>query len=296
MVPLMSCSARLPVYVVFTMALFSRHAGTVIWGLYAFGTLVAASIGILFSRTLLREVKESAFVLELPPYRMPLLKNLWRYSWQRVGGFLKQAGTIIFTMSIVIWILLNLPWGVENREDSLYGRLSQAIAPVFTPAGFGDWEAAGSLVTGFVAKEAIVATMSQIYVGVEGNDEPVDTSVAFSDDLRDVGMGLLTATTETGKAFLEALTPGIGLFPDAGDGEEAENTALSQALHQRFTTLSALAFLAFVLLYVPCVATLGALKSEFGWKWALFAAVYQTGLAWVVATVIYQGGRLLGLA
>lgn len=297
MVPMMSCSARLPIYVVFTMALFSHHAGTVIWGLYAFGTIVAAVIGILFSRTLFREVKESAFVLELPPYRMPLFKNLWRYSWRRVGGFLRQAGTIIFTMSIAIWLLLNLPWGVENREESLYGRLSRTIAPVLAPAGFGNWEAAGSLITGFAAKEAIVATMAQIYIGAEGDDEAIETTVAFTDDMRDIGMGFLTATVETGKALVEALTPGVMVFPDAGEDENpVGDTALSQALREHFSALSALSFLAFVLLYVPCVATLGALKSEFGWKWVLFSAVYQTGLAWVVATIIYQGGRLLGFA
>jgi ferrous iron transport protein B len=277
------------------MALFPHHAGTVTWGLYAFGALTAAVVGIVFSRTLFKDVKESAFVLELPPYRMPLFKNLWRYSWQRVGRFLKQAGTVIFAASIVIWLMLNLPWGATDRQGSVFEQVSGFIAPVFAPAGFGDWEAAGALVTGFVAKEAIVATMAQIYVGAERDATPVETSVAFADDLRDIGVGFLEATLETGKAFLEALTPGITLFPNGGE-DAAEETALSQALRGRFSTLSALSFLVFVLLYVPCVATLGALKSEFGWKWALFAAAYQTGLAWIVATIVYQGGRLLGFS
>jgi ferrous iron transport protein B len=297
MVPLMSCSARLPVYVVFAMALFPHHAGVIVWGLYALGALAATLIGIVFSRTLFKGVKKSAFVLELPPYRMPLFRNLWRYSWQRIGRFLKQAGTVIFAASVVIWLMLNLPWGVENRQESLYGRLSQTIAPVFAPAGFGNWESAGALVTGFVAKEAVVATMSQIFVGAGRAEAPAEESVSFVSDLRGIGAGFLTATVETGKAFLEALTPGVTLFPSAQeDAGAGEDTALSQALRQHFSTLSALSFLAFVLLYVPCVATLGALKSEFGWKWALFAAAYQTGMAWVAATVIYQGGRLLGLA
>lgn len=293
LVPLMSCSARLPIYVVFTLALFPRHAGMVTWGLYALGIAAATCIGILFSRTIFRERQESMFVLELPPYRPPLFKNLWRCSWQRVGRFVHQAGTIIFIMSVVSWLLLNLPWGVEDQRDSLFGRISLTIAPMLAPAGFGNWESAGSLITGFVAKEAIVATMSQVYVGDRQVETSAEPEIAPVSDLAEIGVGFLEATLDTGKAFIQALTPGIDLFP--GEDGDSEDTALSRALQQRFSPLSAFAFLAFVLLYVPCVATLGALRAEFGWKWALFAAVYQTGIAWLAAVAIYQVGRLLGL-
>ena len=292
LVPLMSCSGRLPVYVIFSLAFFGREANYVIWSLYALGIFVAVIAGFLLSRTIFKTRDESTFVIELPAYSMPSLKNLWFYISLRTGQFIRHAGTVILAASVVIWILLNLPLGVSSLQDSWFGRISNVIAPAFRPAGFASWQASGSLVTGLIAKEVVVSTMSQIYVGEEQEDD-LQLQPTFSKDLRDIGTGFLNATIESGKELIEVLTPGITIFQT---DEEAETIALSAKLEEVFSPLKALAFLVFVLLYVPCVATLATIRGEFGWKWAVFSAVYQTGVAWIVAVFVYQVGHFLGYA
>ncbi len=167
LVPLMSCSARLPVYVVFGLAFFGARAGTVIWAMYALGIVVAMIAGMVFTRTILKPDATSAFVLELPPYRQPALKSVLIHMWENTREFVRKAGTMILFASVVMWFLLNLPWGVTNQRDSYFGKFSGAISPVFAPLGFGNWETGGALVTGFMAKEIVVSTMSQIYLGGE---------------------------------------------------------------------------------------------------------------------------------
>lgn len=289
LVPLMSCSARLPVYVVFGLAFFGARAGTVIWGMYALGIIVAMLAGMVFTRTILKPDATSAFVLELPPYRAPALKSVLIHMWENTREFVRKAGTVILFASLVMWILLNLPWGVENKRDSYFGKVSGAIAPVFAPLGFGDWQTSGALVTGFMAKEIVVSTLSQIYINA---DESVVTSepTTFGEDLADIGLGFVDATVSSGKILL-SIIPGINLVDEEAEGQD---TVLSRALREHFTPLSAAALLVFVLLYVPCVATLGAIKHEFGASWAVTSAVYQTGVAWLVAVLVYQGGLLLG--
>jgi ferrous iron transport protein B len=209
--------------------------------------------------------------------------------WENTSEFIRKAGTMIFVTSVVMWFLLNLPWGVENQRDSYFGTVSGAISPVFAPLGFGNWETGGALVTGFVAKEIVVSTMSQIYLGGEEVLEAEPTT--FSEDLIGIGQGFLDASISSGKILI-SIIPGVNLVDEE---TESEDTALSLALRESFTPLSALALLIFVLLYVPCVATLGAIKHEFGTSWAVVSAVYQTAVAWVAAFIVYQGGLLLGL-
>jgi ferrous iron transport protein B len=292
LVPLMSCSGRLPVFVIFSLAFFGRQANYVIWGLYALGVIVAAIAGFVFSRTILKTGEESTFVIELPAYSMPSLKNLFLHIYLRIGQFIRHAGTVILVASIVIWILLNLPIGASSLRDSWFGRMSNVIAPIFQPAGFGSWESSGSLVTGFIAKEVVVSTMSQIYVGEERGEE-IQEEFSLAEDLRGIGIGFYNATIDSGKELIEVLTPGLRIFDTE---EETDDIALSEALQDVFSPLSAVAFLVFVLLYVPCVATLATIRGEFGWKWAAFAAVQQTGAAWIIAVIVYQIGRLLGYA
>ena len=290
LVPLMSCSGRLPVFVIFSLAFFGRQANYAIWGLYALGVMMAMITGLVFSRTIFKTEAESTFVIELPAYSRPSLKNLLFHISFRTGQFIRHAGTVILAASVVIWILLNLPLGTSSLQDSWFGRISNVIAPVFRPAGFGSWETSGSLVTGFIAKEVVVATMSQIYVG-EGEGEAVQDRSSFAEDLLEIGVGFYHATIDAGKELIEVLTPGLTIFQTE---EETDDTELSEALQDVFTPLSAVAFLVFVLLYVPCVATLATIRGEFGWEWAIFAAVYQTGAAWIIAVVVYQIGRFLG--
>ncbi|HLF74149.1 MAG TPA: ferrous iron transport protein B [Anaerolineales bacterium] len=289
LVPFMSCSARLPVYVVFGLAFFGSRAGTVIWGMYALGILVAMLAGMVFTRTLLKPDVSSAFVLELPPYRQPALKSVLIHMWENTREFVRKAGTTILTVSIVMWLLLNLPWGVEDQRNSYFGGVSKAVAPVFAPLGFGNWETGGALISGFMAKEIVVSTLSQVYLG--GEDEAPASPSTFGEDLVGIGNGFVTAAIDSGKILLSIL-PGVDLVDEEAGSED---TALSLALRERFNSLSAMALLVFVLLYVPCVATLGAIKHEFGRSWAITSAVYQTGVAWIAAFIIYQVGRLLGL-
>ena len=288
LVPLMSCSARLPVYVVFGLAFFGSRAGTVIWAMYALGIVVAMLAGMVFNRTILKPDVSSAFVLELPPYRQPALKSVLIHMWENTRAFIRKAGTTIMLISIVMWFLLNLPWGVTNKQESYFGKFSTAVAPLFAPLGFGNWETGGALVTGFMAKEIVVSSMSQIYLG---DEEPAAAEpTTLVEDIVFISRGFVDATISSAKILL-SIIPGVNLVDEQA---QTEDTALSNALQQRFTTLSAVSLLVFVLLYVPCVATLGAIKHEFGTSWAVTSAVYQTTVAWIIAFMIYQGGLMLG--
>lgn len=289
LVPLMSCSARLPVYVVFGLAFFGARAGTVIWAMYALGIMVALLAGLVFTNTILKPDASSAFVLELPPYRQPALKSVLIHMWENTRDFVRKAGTTILFASVVMWLLLNLPGGVASQRDSYFGQVSSAIAPVFRPLGFGNWETGGALVSGFMAKEIVVSTLSQIYQGGEEELEPPPTTLG--EDLAGVARGFVDATVSSGK-ILFSIVPGVDLVSEEAEGED---TALSLALRENYTTLSAFALLVFVLLYVPCVATLGAIRHEFGATWAVTSAVYQTVVAWIAAFLVYQLGHMLGL-
>ncbi|MEA3460103.1 MAG: ferrous iron transport protein B, partial [Chloroflexota bacterium] len=286
---LMSCGARLPVYTLFAAAFFPDNPGSFILALYLFGIFWAIVMAKLFRGTVFAGGERAAFVLELPPYRMPTLKGVAIHMWERGAYFFRKAVLIILTVSIVLWFLLSIPWGVEEMRDSLFGRMSAAIAPVLAPMGCGNWEAAGSLVTGFVAKEVVVGTMGQIYVG-GAEEEEAEEPPTFFQDLGEIVVGFWNATVDTVKATI-SIIPGVNLMPAE---EEEEETELIQALQGRFTPLQAVAFNVFVLLYIPCMVAVAAFRSEYGTKWALFNAVYLTALGWIVSTLIYQIGRLMG--
>ncbi|MDQ2691892.1 MAG: ferrous iron transport protein B, partial [Chloroflexota bacterium] len=203
LVPLMSCSARLPVYVVFGLAFFGARAGTVIWAMYALGIIVAMLAGLIFTKTILQPDASSAFVLELPPYRQPALKSVLIHMWENTREFVRKAGTTILYASLIMWLLLNFPWGVADQRESYFGRVSSAISPVFAPLGFGNWETGGALVSGFMAKEIVVSTMSQIYLGGE-EAEPAKPPVLVEDVLG-IGQGFVDATLSSGKILLSIL-------------------------------------------------------------------------------------------
>ena len=160
--PFMSCSARLPVYAVFVGAFFVRNQGMVIFSLYLLGIIVAIISGLLLRNTVFRNMN-SNFVMELPPYRLPSVKSLWLHMYERSADFIKKAGTIIFAASIVIWFCQNFDLTLQMTnipEQSIFGFLGSAIAPIFAPLGFGDWKSSVALLTGLVAKEMVVATLS----------------------------------------------------------------------------------------------------------------------------------------
>ena len=291
LVPLMSCSARLPVYVIFGLAFFGTAAASIITGLYVLGIVLAAAIGIVLSRTILRDRDDSVFALELPPYRRPTLRSVVTHTWVRTREFVVKAGTVILAVSVVLWALLNLPWGVEDERDSYFGQVSAAAAPLLAPAGFGTWEASGALMTGFIAKEVVVATLAQAYLET---DEPAASAVppapSVVEDLGAIGASFVAALDGALRSSL-SIAPGVDLAPVAN--AEPQDTALSTSLASAFTPLAAVAFVVFVLVYTPCVATLAAIRSEHGWRWAGFSAAYQLGLAWLLAVLVFQIGSLL---
>ncbi|RKY16387.1 MAG: ferrous iron transporter B, partial [Planctomycetota bacterium] len=238
-VPFASCSARLPVYALFIAAFFPTHKAAVLFTLYAIGIVMGLLSALIVGRLLFPK-EEAPLVMELPPYRLPSPRVVLATAWQRTLIFVKKAGTIILGVTVLIWALASLPPGVEYAsENSLAGKLGKVVAPVFKPAGFGSWQASVALLTGILAKEAVVSTMGVLYTGEEVEEEEAE----------------------------EELTP---------------------HLRRNFTPLSAFAFLLMTLLYIPCVAAVGAIRREAGWRWALFTAVYTLFVGWLVATLFYQ--------
>ena len=238
--PFISCGARLPIYVLIAGAFFTAHAGLVVFAMYMIGIGVAILSAFIFRKTLFRG-PSGHFVMELPPYRVPTARGVATHMWERGSLFLRRAGTIIFGVVILVWVLASLPWGVEYAsEASVLGHLGNAVAPVFIPCGFGQWQATASLVFGFLAKEVVVGSMGAIFAVEEG-------------------------------------VLGGALMAQLG-----------------WTPLIAFSFMVFSLLYLPCVATIGTIRGETNsWKWPLFSIAYTCGVAWVIATIIYQIGRVV---
>ncbi len=292
LVPLMSCGARLPVYVVFIGAFFPAHAGTVLWSLYVMGIVLAIVMGIVFKKTLFRG-EAPMFIMELPPYRMPSFKSLMIHTWEKGKHFLIKAGTYILAVSILVWFLLNLPWGVESKKDSYLGNVGQVVAPALDPLGFGKWEASSSLIAGLIAKEIVVGTMGEIYVHKE--EDKKKEAPAFREDLKEVGVSFARAVKDSLSNVFSSV--GIRSISTEESAEKAaDRNPLRDVLKSQFTPLSAYAFITFVLLYMPCVIAAVAMVQEFGtWKWYGIAFAYQMFLAWGMSLVIYQGGKLLGL-
>lgn len=277
-IPFMSCSARLPVYALIVAAFFTAYQGWIIFSLYLLGIVVAIIMASIFKRTLFKGMS-APFVMELPPYRLPTLKGALIHMWERGVLFLQKMGTIILALSIVIWALSSLPVGVEYAsQESITGQIGTVLSPIFAPLGFGEWQATVAIVYGFLAKEVVVSTFGILYgVGEVSSDEP-----ASSED---------TAVETTANTSEET--------SDHASEEEApeEDQGFISAIQGLFTPLSAYAFMVFVLLYIPCLATLAAIRRETNsWKWPTFAAGYTFVVAYVVSLIVYQGGSLIGLA
>lgn len=164
--PFMSCGAKIHIYLVFVAAFFPENGGLVLFSLYALGVVVALLVARIFSKTLFKG-ETSEFIMELPPYRLPAFRSVVRDMWDKVLGFIKRAGSIIFVVVSLLWVLSVLPAGVEpSSQESILGQIGTFVAPIFKPAGFGTWQAAVSLFAGIVAKEAVVATLGMVYAGV----------------------------------------------------------------------------------------------------------------------------------
>jgi ferrous iron transport protein B len=306
LVPFMSCGARLPVYVLMAGIFFPEHSGGVIFGLYLLGIVIAIAIGFVLKGVLFRDQEESAFVMELPLYRMPSLRGIWFHMWSRISEFLHNATTIVLAASCVIWLLLAIPIGPgrfaeTSAGQNVFGMIARGIAPVLAPLGFGSWESAGALMSGFVAKEVVVSTMSQMYGG-EGGVAIAAAPAGQSSFFGDVGIivtSFLDAILETLKAIPSIV--GLNLFgvQDVGLSYSAELATGIRLSFERASgghpELAAVAFMVFVLLYTPCIASLAAEKQELGARWMWVSIVGQLMVAWTAAFIVFQGGVLLGL-
>jgi len=262
--PLMSCGARLPVYTLLIAAFFPAEvAGNVLFSIYIIGIALALLMAKVF-RTWLLPGESEPFVMELPIYRLPTLKNVLIHMWEKAWLYLKKAGTIILAAAILMWGLFTFPLvdadgheftsAAQQMEESYAGRLGKAIEPVIAPLGF-DWKTGIALIAGFAAKEIVVSTLGTLY--------------SIQDE--------------------EALSA-----EEKGAVKDFAQRAREQS---GFTPFTAYVLMLFTLIYVPCMATIAVIKRETnGWKWPLFTIGYTTALAWIVCAAVYQSGRLLGLA
>ncbi|MBS1195636.1 MAG: Ferrous iron transport protein domain protein [Actinobacteria bacterium] len=300
LVPFMSCGARLPVFVLMASVFFTSHQGTVVFLLYLTGIVVAVVVGAVLSRTLLAAPARARLQLEPPPLRRPRLRRVGSLMIRQTGSFVRNAGTVILAASVVVWLLLAIPvrGGAGFAEppvaDSTFAGAARLAAPLLRPMGTGSWEQAGALAGGLVAKEVIVSTLAQV-TGVAVTEEVEPGGLA--DDLREIGGGFLTAT----RRALEAIPGVIGIHLGDG-GAGAEWAGLLDAVRGLFEessgghgALAALAFMVFVLLYTPCAATLATIRRELGARWMAVSALGQAAVAFLVATLVYQVGRLTGL-
>jgi ferrous iron transport protein B len=299
LLPFVSCAARLPVYVVLAAAFFPTWRGTVVFGMYALSLAMVLVLAAVLDRLLLRDERGSAFVLELPAYRRPSWHVLGPYVAQRVRAFVTKAGSVILVSSLVVWVLLATPFGGAGRfgavplEDSAFAASSRAIAPVLAPAGLGSWELTGTLLTGMVAKEVMVATLHQVYEDTPTAPAATPPGGAVT-DLREIGGGFLTATRDA----VLAVPAAVGI--ELRTREDADAAPSLAALRAGIDASSggqgrpaAAALLVFVLLYVPCVATVGAIRQALGGRWAFASVALSLVVAWLAATAVFQLGRLL---
>jgi ferrous iron transport protein B len=270
--PMMSCSARVPIYIMITGSFFAlKYRSLVMLSLYLIGIIMAVVLSRLFTKTVAKG-EDTPFVMELPPYRFPTWKAIGRHTWEKGKQYLKKMGGIILVASIIVWALGYFPipdnpdMGKQERQEQSYiGKLGHTIEPLFKAQGF-DWKLDMGLLAGVGAKEIVASTLGVLY---SNND-------SFSDDN--------DFNDEGGK--YEILHRQI-------TAEVARENGISYKEAEPIATLTAYCFLLFVLLYFPCVATIAAIKGETGsWRWALFAAGYTTALAWIISAAVFQIGRL----
>ncbi|MBO8087655.1 MAG: Fe(2+) transporter permease subunit FeoB [Marichromatium sp.] len=299
MAPFMSCGARLPVYALFAAAFFPVGGQNVVFGLYLIGILAAVLTGFLLKRTLL-EGQAMPFVMELPPYHLPTLGGVLRRTWERTSGFMFRAGKVIVPMVLVLNVLNSLGTdgsvGNEDSDSSMLAEIGRTIAPAFSPMGLDaeNWPATVGIFTGVLAKEAVVGTLDATYSALGADPEASDEEAAPYD----LGAGLTEALATIPAALGDALGTwsdplGVGIGevsdPELAAAEQEVTSATFGAMHERFDgAAGAFAYLLFILLYFPCVAAIGAIARETSGGWALFAALWTTGLGYVSATIFYQ--------
>lgn len=263
-VPFVSCSARLPVYIILVAAFFPHHQALVLLSIYLIGLTVAILTSLLLSKVAFKE-ESNPFVIELPPYRLPTFRNAMIHTWDKAKEWFSRVVTIVLLASVIIWGLGYFPMHKEELshkeqlEQSYLGTIGLAIEPIFKPLGL-EWRAGVSLVAGCAAKEVIASSMAVLY-GEDPTEESADVSEMHEDGVIPLAEKLRSLKNEDGTPL--------------------------------YTPLSAFSLMLFILLYFPCISTLATIQKESSTKWMLFSMLYSTGIAWLLSFLVFQTGSLL---
>jgi ferrous iron transport protein B len=302
MAPFMSCGARLPVYALFAVAFFPQNGQNLVFLLYLIGIAAAVLTGLALKHTLMPG-QGTPFVMELPAYHLPTVKGVLIHTWNRLSGFIFKAGKIIVPMVMILNILnatgTDGSFGKEDSADSLLAMVGKKITPLFSPFGVSEenWPAAVGIFTGVLAKEAVVGTLNALYEEVgkerreEEDPEAEEEPFAFWPALKDVAATVPAALGEISDQALDPLGISVGNTEDqeAAAEEQAVSVSTFAAMQNLFgSSAAAFSYLLLVLLYFPCVAVLGAIRQEAGFRWMLFVSAWSTFLGFTIATTCYQ--------
>ena len=297
MSPFMSCGARLPVYGLFTAAFFGAKAGLVVVSIYIFGIIVAILVGLGLKNLKGFKSENKALLIELPPYRIPSLKVILNSTWLRVFDYIKRAGTVILGIMMILWALTYFPNNGDSNS-SYIAKFGHTFAPIMKPTGFGDrWETVAAIPPSIAAKEVVVGFLAQALplADEEVVEEEVEETT-FGEDLMEQVKGFGVAVKDSVVGMLSLDVEGLFTTPDAEEIEE-EGRGIVQATanlwpNDDLAPLRAYSFMVFILLVVPCVATLGAIKHEFGWRYLGFVVSIMLVVPYVASTLVFQIGKL----
>jgi len=307
LVPFMSCGARLPVYALFGAAFFGESAGTLVFGIYLTGIMIALVYGLLLRHTIFMG-KESTFIMELPPYHLPKARNLFRHAWLRLKEFVFRAGKVVLIMVTVLGFMGSVgtdgSFGNDNNEKSVLSAVGTVITPVFEPFGVerDNWPASVALFTGLFAKEAIVGTLNSLYA-IEGTDGAGEAGVLAAADAAPeetaanegfslkltVKAALVSVPANLVEVFTSIANP-LGVKDAIEESEGAGNEGAYKTMQAHFNLgrFQVLAYLLFILLYVPCLAAMGTAFRELGRFYGMLMMVFQTVIGWSLSVLFFQ--------
>jgi len=312
LVPFMSCGARLPVYALFGAAFFGESAGTLLFGIYLTGIMIALVYGLLLRHTIFMG-KESTFIMELPPYHLPKARNLFRHAWLRLKEFVFRAGKVVLIMVTVLGFMGSVgtdgSFGNDNNEKSVLSAVGTVITPVFEPFGVerDNWPASVALFTGLFAKEAIVGTLNSLYA-IEGSGDAntaekageadvLTTADAVPEEIADEGFSLKSTVKDAlvsvpanlVEVFTSIANP-LGVKDAIKESEGAGNEGAYKTMQAHFNLgrFQVLAYLLFILLYVPCLAAMGTAFRELGRFYGTLMMVLQTVIGWSLSVLFFQ--------
>ncbi len=297
MSPFISCGARLPVYILFAAIFFPDNAQNLIFALYLIGIAIAILTGFLLKKTILAG-ENTPFVMELPPYHIPRLRNVLTKTWEKLMSFVLGAGKMIVVVVVILSFLNSLgtdfSFGNENKEKSVLTNIGKSITPAFKPLGIKEenWPATVGLFTGLFAKEVVVATINSLYMS---QVDVVDTKPVF-DLQKELAAAVQTVPDNFSKIANAWIDP-LGINVDVSDrqaiaDEQKINIGLFDVIKNSFDgTLGAFSYLLFILLYAPCVSAVGAIFKETGARWTIFSVLWTTFLAYSISTIVYQFGQ-----